>query len=121
MDPIEFRLLNGSHEGTRQISGPRFPRIGLLDMLQVAKNHPHYTTPLEGPYRGRGVAGGYWHNSTGPACAIVSVNADGTVNLVEGSMDIGGGRAAAARHGAEVQGSAYGAGRPCVGETRSTG
>jgi xanthine dehydrogenase molybdenum-binding subunit len=66
MDPIEFRLLNGSHEGTRQISGPRFPRIGYLEMFQVAQPHPHYTTPLQGPYRGRGVAGGYWHNSTVP-------------------------------------------------------
>ena len=121
MDPIEFRLLNGSHEGTRQIAGPRFPRIGLLDMLQVAKTHPHYTTPLEGPYRGRGVAGGYWHNSTGPACAIISVNADGTVNLVEGSMDIGGSRAAAAMHVAEVLGIAYDAVRPSVGDTESIG
>src|SRR5262245_33067104 len=121
MDPIEFRLLNGSHEGTRQISGPRFPRIGLLDMLQAAKNHPHYTTPIEGPYRGRGVAGGYWHNSTGPACAIISVNADGTVNLVEGSMDIGGSRAAAAMHVAEVLGIAYDAVRPSVGDTESIG
>ena len=104
MDPIEFRLLNGSNEGTRRVTGPRFPRIGYLDMLQSAKAHPHYTAPLEGPYRGRGVASGYWHNSTGPASAIVSVNADGTVNLVEGSMDIGGSRAAAAMHVAEVLG-----------------
>jgi CO/xanthine dehydrogenase Mo-binding subunit len=121
MDPIEFRLLNGSHEGTRQITGPRFLRIGYLDMLQVAKTHPHYTTPLQGPYRGRGVAGGYWHNSTGPACAIISVNADGTVNLVEGSMDIGGSRAAAAMHVAEVLGITYDAVRPSVGDTESIG
>jgi CO/xanthine dehydrogenase Mo-binding subunit len=121
MDPIEFRLLNGSHEGTRQISGPRFPRTGYLEMLLAPKTHPHYTTPLQGPYRGRGVAGGYWHNSTGPACAIISVNADGTVNLVEGSMDIGGSRAAAAMHVAEVLGITYDAVRPSVGDTESIG
>lgn len=70
IDPLEFRLLNGAHEGTRQVAGPRFPRIGYLETVQAAKDHPHYTAPLEGPYRGRGVASGYWHNSTGPASVI---------------------------------------------------
>jgi len=121
MDPIAFRLLNGSHEGTRQIAGPRFPRIGYLEMLEAAKAHPHYTALLDGPNRGRGVAGGYWHNSTGRAGAIISVNADGTVNLVEGSMDIGGSWAAAAMHVAEVLGLAYEAVRPSVGDTDSIG
>ena len=49
--------MNGSHEGTRRISGPRFPRIGYLSMLQMTKAHPHYTAPLEGilpgSWRGR--------------------------------------------------------------------
>ena len=48
-------------------------------------------------------------------------NADGTVNLVEGSMDIGGSRAAAAMHVAEVLGIAYEAVRPSVGDTDSIG
>ena len=55
MDPIEFRLINGSHEGTRRIAGPRFPPIGYLDMLNAAKTHPHYMNSLQGPYRGRGL------------------------------------------------------------------
>jgi CO/xanthine dehydrogenase Mo-binding subunit len=67
------------------------------------------------------VAGGYWHNSTGPASAIISVNADGTVNLVEGSMDVGGSRATAAMHIAEVLGIAYEAVRPSVDDTDAIG
>jgi xanthine dehydrogenase molybdenum-binding subunit len=121
IDPLEFRLLNGAHEGTWQVAGPRFPRIGYLETVQAAKDHPHYTAPLEGPYRGRGVASGYWHNSTGPASAIISVTADGSVSLVEGSMDIGGSRAAAAMHVAEVLGITYDAVRPSVGDTDSVG
>ena len=90
-------------------------------MLEAAKAHPHYSAPLEGPNRGRGVAAGYWHNSTGPASATVSVNADGTVSLVEGSVDIGGSRAAAAMHVAEVLGLPYEDVKPTIGDTESIG
>jgi xanthine dehydrogenase molybdenum-binding subunit len=121
MDPLEFRLLNGAKEGTRRVTGLRLPRIGYLETLQAAKAHPHYSAPLEGPNRGRGVATGYWHNNTGPASATVSVNPDGTVSLLEGSVDIGGSRAAAAMHVAEVLGLAYEEVKPTIGDTDSIG
>jgi xanthine dehydrogenase molybdenum-binding subunit len=121
MDPLEFRLLNGAKEGTRRVTGLRLPRIGYLETLEAAKAQPHYSTPLEGPNRGRGVATGYWHNNTGPASATVSVNPDGTVILVEGSVDIGGSRAAAAMHVAEVLGLAYAEVKPTIGDTESVG
>jgi xanthine dehydrogenase molybdenum-binding subunit len=121
MDPLEFRLINGAKEGTRRVTGLRLPRIGYLETLQAAKAHPHYNTPLEGPNRGRGVASGYWHNNTGPASATVSVNPDGTVSLLEGSVDIGGSRASAAMHVAEVLGLAYEEVKPTIGDTDSIG
>jgi xanthine dehydrogenase molybdenum-binding subunit len=121
MDPLDFRLLNGAKEGTRRVTGPRFPRIGYLETVQAAKAHPHYTAPLGGPYRGRGVASGFWHNNTGPASATISVNPDGTVSLVEGSVDIGGSRASAAMHVAEVLGLAMEEVRPTVGDTDAVG
>jgi CO/xanthine dehydrogenase Mo-binding subunit len=121
MDPLEFRLINGAKEGTRRVTGLRLPRIGYLETLQAAKAHPHYSAPLEGPNRGRGVATGYWHNNTGPASATVSVNPDGTVSLLEGSVDIGGSRAAAAMHVAEVLGLAYEEVKPTIGDTDSIG
>jgi xanthine dehydrogenase molybdenum-binding subunit len=121
MDPLEFRLLNAAKEGTRRVTGMRLPRIGYVETLQAAKAHPHYSAPLEGPNRGRGVAGGYWHNNTGPASASVIVNPDGTVNLIEGSVDIGGSRAAAAMHVAEVLGLPYDDVKPTVGDTDSIG
>jgi xanthine dehydrogenase molybdenum-binding subunit len=121
MDPLEFRLLNGAKEGTRRVTGLRLPRIGYLETVQAAKAHPHYSAPLEGPNRGRGVASGYWHNNTGPASATVSVNPDGTVSLLEGSVDIGGSRASAAMHVAEVLGLAYEEVKPTIGDTDSIG
>ena len=121
IDPLDFRLLNGAKEGTRQVTGLRYPRIGCMETVQAAKDHDHYSTPLEGPNRGRGVAGGFWRNNTGPSSAIASVNADGTVSLVEGSADIGGTRATSAMQLAEVLGIAAEDVHPTVGDTDSVG
>ncbi len=121
LDPLEFRLLNAAKEGTRRVTGPRYPRIGCVETLQAAKEHPHYTAPLEGPNRGRGIACGFWFNGTGPSSAVASVNADGTVNLVEGSPDIGGTRTVSAMQLAEVLGIPAEDVRPSVGDTDSVG
>ena len=121
MDPLEFRVLNASIEGTRRLTGPLFGSIGNLETVQAAKNHPHWKAPLEGPNRGRGVASGYWFNATGPSSATASVNSDGTVSLIEGSPDIGGTRVAVSMQLAEVLGIAAEDVRPVVGDTDSVG
>ena len=121
MDPLEFRALNGAKEGTRQVSGPKFPKIGYLETLQAAREHEHYSAPLTGPNRGRGIATGFWFNDTGPSSATASVNPDGTISLVEGSPDIGGTRAAVSMQLAEVLGIAAEDVRPVVGDTDSVG
>ena len=121
MDTIEFRLLNTSEEGTRQVAGPRFLRIGNRELLEAAREHPHIQTPLEGKLRGRGIAAGAWFNGSGPASAVASVNPDGTVSLVEGSPDIGGSRAAMAMHVAEVLGIPVTDVRPAIVDTDSIG
>jgi xanthine dehydrogenase molybdenum-binding subunit len=104
MDPMELRLLNSAKEGTRASHGPVWPRIGFVEVLQAAKDHPHYATPLTGPYRGRGVGSGLWRNNTGPSSAIAVVHNDGRVHLTEGSPDIGGTRASIAQQFAETPG-----------------
>src|SRR5260370_5935914 len=90
IDPIELRLKNAAKQGTRRADGPKYRRIGCVEVLEAMKSHPHYTAPLGGPNRGRGVAVGFWFNVGLPSSCTISVNADGTVNLVEGSTDIGG-------------------------------
>ena len=121
MDPLEFRLLNSAKEGTRRATGPLMPKVGLVETVQAAKDHPHYGTPLEGPYRGRGVASGFWGNGTGPASAMAMVNTDGTVSLVEGSADLSGTRVAFAQQLAEVLGIPAEEIKPPVGDTESIG
>ena len=58
MDPLDFRLKNAAKEGTRRADGPKYRRIGCVEVIEAMKNHPHYTAPLGGPNRGRGVAVG---------------------------------------------------------------
>ena len=104
MDPIDFRTKNAAVEGTRRTDGVVYPRIGCKETLEVAKQHAHYSAPLEGPNRGRGFALGYWFNVGLKSSVVASVNNDGTVHLVEGSTDIGGTRTSVAMQAAEVLG-----------------
>ena len=121
MDPLELRLQNTAREGTRRISGEPLPKVGFAEVLEAARDHDHYRTPLSGPWRGRGVASGYWGNGSGPSCAIAVLNADGTVALAEGSPDIGGTRTSVAQQFAEVMGMPIGDVRPTVADTDSIG
>ena len=121
VDPIDFRLQNAAKEGTRRADGPVNPRIGCVEVLEAMRQHPHYSAPLEGPNRGRGVAVGFWMNGGGPSACTIRVNADGTVSLTEGSPDIGGSRASVAMHAAEVLGLPAERVHPEVVDTDSVG
>ena len=121
MDPLEFRILNAAREGTRRSNGLINPPIGCVETAEAAKQHAHYSSKLEGPNRGRGVATGFWMNGSGPACATASVGFDGGVNLTIGSVDIGGTRPVAAQQFAEVLGIAVEDVNPQVGDTDSIG
>ena len=121
MDPVEFRLRNASKEGVRRVEGPVFRRIGLVECLEAARNHEHYKTPLEGENRGRGLAAGFWFNRGFASSVNITVNPDGTVNLIEGSVDIGGSRASIAQQAAETLGIAYEEVKPTVVDTDSIG
>ncbi|MHB8574576.1 MAG: xanthine dehydrogenase family protein molybdopterin-binding subunit, partial [Dehalococcoidia bacterium] len=121
MDPLDFRLRNAPRQGDRQPSGVPFPRIGCVEVEEAMQAHPHYTTPLEGPNRGRGVAMGYWGNAGNQSSATISVNADGTISMVTGSVDIGGTRPALAMQAAETLGLGADDVIPSVGDTDSVG
>jgi CO/xanthine dehydrogenase Mo-binding subunit len=121
MDALEYRRMNGVQEGDRRPDGLLHPRIGLLQVLEAAQNHPHYNAPLEGKLRGRGVACGYWDNYGGQSSASASINPDGTINLVIGSIDLSGERTATAMQLAETLGIAVDQITPQVGDTNSVG
>ncbi len=121
IDPLELRLQNAVKEGSRRVDGPTYPRIGFVETLQAAKASDHWKTPLEDPHRGRGIASGYWFNIGLKSSATASVNADGTVSLIEGSTDIGGTRASIAMQLAETLGITAEAVHPRVADTDHVG
>ena len=121
LDPIEFRLLNAAKEGTRRIEGPVARRIGLVECLEAARDHDHYKSSLEGENRGRGIAAGYWMNRGFQSSCVITVNFDGTVSLIMGSVDIGGTRASIAQQAAETLGISYEDVKPTVVDTDSIG
>ena len=58
IEPLAFRQRNGAREGTRRVDGVLNPRIGFMEMVDAMMAHPHYSAPLGGPNRGRGIATG---------------------------------------------------------------
>ncbi|MBI2172513.1 MAG: xanthine dehydrogenase family protein molybdopterin-binding subunit [Chloroflexi bacterium] len=121
LDPLEFRLRNSARKGSRRADGVAFQRIGCQEVLRALKGHPHYNSPWHGPNRGRGIAIGYWLNGGGPSSCTIKVNADGTVNLLEGSPDIGGTRTSVAMQAAEVLGIPARDVHPMVVDTDAVG
>jgi len=121
IDPLEMRLMNGAKEGDHRADGPVFPRIGFIETVETAKAHPHYTAPNGKKHHGRGVASGFWFNIGLESSVTINVNPDGTVNLVEGSTDIGGTRASIAMQAAEVLGIPAESVNPTVVDTNSIG
>jgi xanthine dehydrogenase molybdenum-binding subunit len=121
MDPIDFRLKNAAREGTVQVIGLPFKRIGFVEVCEALKNSPHYKSPLTGKNRGRGVSFGFWFNAGLQSSATVNIDADGTAAVVTGAVDIGGTRAACAMVVAEVLGLTAEEVRPSNTDTDSIG
>lgn len=103
MDPLEFRLKNAIKEGDTAVNGSRVPGNGLAECLAAVKDR--LGLPKEMPEgRGVGIALCEWRSGTGPSTASISVNEDGTVSLLTGSVDISGSDTSLASIAAEALG-----------------
>jgi CO/xanthine dehydrogenase Mo-binding subunit len=120
MDPGELRRKNAAGPGTPMIYGPKLAHGGYLETVEACLNHPEYKKPL-GPNQGRGIASGYWFNGGGESSATVQINADGTILVATGSVDVGGSRASMALMAAETFGIPYEQVRAIVADTASVG
>src|SRR4051812_1638242 len=120
MDPLELRRKNAAGPGTPMIYGPKLAHGGYIETLEACLNHPEYKKPL-GPNQGRGAASGYWFNGGGESSATVQINADGTILVATGSVDVGGSRASMALMAAETFGVPYEQVRAIVADTASVG
>ena len=111
LDPLEFRRRNALKEGDVSVSGARIPRNGLAEVMDALKEK--MASSRSGGdseagngrmARGVGIAVGEWRSGSGPSTASISVNEDGTVGLLTGSVDISGSDTSLAQIAAEVLG-----------------
>ena len=121
IEPMDLRLKNASREGTLNSVGAPWPTIGAEQVMQAVKNHPHYNSELQGEDTGRGVALGFWFNGGMESSGTASVQADGRVSLILGTMDIGGSRASMAMMLAEDLGLTMDDINPHVVDTDNVG
>ncbi|MBL4766665.1 MAG: xanthine dehydrogenase family protein molybdopterin-binding subunit, partial [Rhodobacteraceae bacterium] len=100
--------------------GPSFDKIGLVETLEAAKAHPHFTAPL-GENQGRGISCGFWFNHAGETSVTLALSEDGSAQIVVGTPDIGGSRASMALMAAEELGIPYEKIRCTIADTASLG
>jgi len=120
MDPVDFRIKNAAREGTKASYGPTYGPIGIGPTLEAVKKHPHMKAKL-GKNQGRGMACGFWFNFGGQTCVDLNIGVDGTVNLIIGTVDVGGARASMSLIAAEELGIPYDRVKCNVGDTASLG
>ena len=89
LDPWEFRMKNLLKEGDIAIQGGRIPRNGLPQTMEAIKARMHWPRKSEAG-NGVGLAVCQWRSGSGPSTASISINEDGTVSLLTGSVDITG-------------------------------
>ncbi|MBM3942255.1 MAG: xanthine dehydrogenase family protein molybdopterin-binding subunit [SAR202 cluster bacterium] len=108
VDPLDFRTINAVKEGDQAVGGARTPRNGLQETIQAVKERlglpKKLTSDNPNEARGVGVALCEWRSGSGPSTASISVNEDGTVSLLTGSVDISGSDTSLAQIAAEALG-----------------
>ena len=102
MDPLLFRLHNVSRPGDPMPDGTTLPTVSFAEVLQRVQHHPCWTTPLQDPAHGRGLALGLWTMPGGTTSCHVALNEDGSVTLVLGTVDLSATRTSLAMVAAEA-------------------
>ncbi|MBO9360375.1 MAG: xanthine dehydrogenase family protein molybdopterin-binding subunit [Thermomicrobium sp.] len=101
-DPLELRLRNAARTGDPQPNGVPWPPIGLVDVLERARQHPLWRSRQRRPNEGWGIAVGGWPGGIEPCAANIRLNHDGTFTVTLGAIDITGTHTVLAMIAAEV-------------------
>lgn len=120
IDPVDIRLKNAVQDSGESLCGVKYGLIGLTEVLETLKNHPHYSAPLKAN-QGRGVALGYWMHGGGLSSVNANLLDDGTVSVATGNPDIGGSRSSMRVMAAEELGVDLETVKPIVADTGSMG
>ncbi len=90
LDPIEFRLKNVSITGDPMTNGKPWPSLGLKACLERLRDHPAWTERSTAEDEGVGIAVSSWPCAMSPSASVCRLEADGTVRVQVGSVDISG-------------------------------
>jgi CO/xanthine dehydrogenase Mo-binding subunit len=91
IDPIELRLRNLATETDHMVDGEPWPRLGHREVLEAVAAHPLWQDRASLPSdEGVAVALGVWPGGKEPAAALCRFNADGTLSVVTGVVDMSG-------------------------------
>ena len=104
MDPVDFRIKNITRAGDVLLPGFSLAPLDTEGLLNAVKSHPHYSTPLDGDNRGRGLSYAMWFNLGALTSTKLSVNPDGTVHMCTSNPDMSGTRMTLAMQAAEALG-----------------
>ena len=105
LDPIALRQANLAAEGDLMVDGDPWAPLGHREVLEAAAAHPLWTGRGElPPGEGVGVAVGIWPGGKEPAAALCRLDADGTLTITTGVVDMSGTTGAFAAIAAETFG-----------------
>lgn len=91
LDPIELRLRNLATEADHMVDGEPWPLVGHRQVLEAVAGHRLWRERGDLPRdEGVAVALGVWPGGKAPAAALCRFNADGTLTIVTGVVDMSG-------------------------------
>lgn len=90
LDPIDMRLENVSESGDLMANGGKWPIMGLKQCLEALRQHPAWAQRSKSANEGIGVAIGGWMGGNGSGAATCRFEADGSLTIIVGSVDISG-------------------------------
>lgn len=89
LDPFALRKMNALRIGDHTTVGALDDAADLRQMLDQLEEASGWRQP-KGPNRGRGVAVGFWSSRGMPGSNTLKMNADGTIAITTGSVDLSG-------------------------------
>jgi CO/xanthine dehydrogenase Mo-binding subunit len=91
LDPVAFRAKNLATEDDAMIDGEAWPALGVTAVLDSVAAHPLWRGRAELPaYEGVGLALGVWPGGKAAAAALCRLNADGSITITTGVVDMSG-------------------------------
>ena len=95
MDPLDLRLLNAWRDGDVALNGQVLRDPAVIEALERAAGAIGWRqgrrSEREGRLRGKGIACAWWATIGGNSAAVTRLNEDGSVTLVSGAAELGGG------------------------------